>query len=171
MGKKLVLPLLDVLSEVKQGKGDDRQKPTLEGARQRLGGRPADGPPFSDKRPGCIVLCGDGPGAIVYASDIEVHVLIDATPRGGRMRRVTVKDVTAFTGEVPEGLASVADDARVFAMLAENQHIRYADEAGTLRAAKLVEKCRYGALVARDDGTIVAVGFRKLWPAQRGDAS
>jgi len=29
---------------------------------------------------------------------------------------------------------------------------------------KVVEKCRWGALILRDDGSIVSVGFRKLWP-------
>ena len=32
------------------------------------------------------------------------------------------------------------------------------------------EKCRYGALVAKDDGAVLAVGFRKLWPVAHGDA-
>jgi hypothetical protein len=43
--------------------------------------------------------------------------------------------------------------------------VRYADDAGALIDGKLIEKCRWGALVARDDGAVVAVGFRKLWPA------
>ena len=49
--------------------------------------------------------------------------------------------------------------------------MRYADDDRGLRDAKLVEKCRYGALVARDDGTIVAGGFRKLWPATSSGAA
>jgi len=33
---------------------------------------------------------------------------------------------------------------------------------------KVVEKCRWGALVLREDGAVVAVGFRKLWPSPTG---
>lgn len=59
----------------------------------------------------------------------------------------------------------LAAEARVFGGMVEGQAIRYADDAGTLMDGKLIEKCRWGALVARDDGAVVAVGFRKLWPA------
>ncbi len=155
MGKKL-LPLLE-------------KKPTLENARARLGGKATGGAPIGGRSPGCIVLLGDKPAAIVFASDVEVHVLLDATARGARMRKARLAEVTLYSGEIPAELASIADDASVFALLAEGQQVRYADDTGALREAKLVEKCRYGALVARDDGTIVAVGFRNVHPVRAED--
>ena len=62
-------------------------------------------------------------------------------------------------------LSALATDASVFARLGEGDSVRYSDDTGAFRDATLIEKCLYGALVARVDGTIVAVGFRKLWPA------
>jgi hypothetical protein len=32
-----------------------------------------------------------------------------------------------------------------------------------------VEKCRFGALVERGDGTVLGVGFRRLWSAGTND--
>ena len=70
-------------------------------------------------------------------------------------------------GEVAIELEKIAGDARLFGQLAEGQPVRYADDAGALVNGKVVEKCRWGALVLRDDGAVVAVGFRKLWPSPR----
>jgi hypothetical protein len=38
------------------------------------------------------------------------------------------------------------------------------DADGNPSEGTLFEKCRYGALIARDDRQIMAVGFRKLYP-------
>jgi hypothetical protein len=91
---------------------------------------------------------------------------------GSRLKRLAPEDIeTACNADAPEALALVAADARVFWLLVEGQSVRWADGEGALRDGKLVEKCRYGALVLRADGAIIAVGFRKLWPvAGTGDA-
>ena len=79
--------------------------------------------------------------------------------------------VDLHDGAAPTALAKIAADAHIFSRLAEGEQIRYADDSGGLLAGKLVEKCRYGALVVRDDGAVVAVGFRKLWPAAAAGAA
>lgn len=107
-------------------------------------------------------------GVVVFASRSEVHVLLD----GVRLRRlppsdVTVADVKDVSDEAVE-IEKIAGDARLFGQLAEGQAVRYADDAGSLVSGKLIEKCRWGALVQREDGAVVAVGFRKLWPLRSG---
>lgn len=159
--------MLDVMAKPRR-ESDDKRKPTLEAARQRLGGR---APTAGGRAPGTIVELSGKPAAIVFASDTELHVLIDATEKGARMRKTKPELVGVWSGDVPAMLGKMATDASVFARLLEGQNVRYADDSGALRAARLIEKCRYGALVARDDGTIVAVGFRKLWPGSSGEAS
>jgi hypothetical protein len=95
-----------------------------------------------------------------------VHVLLDPA----RVRRFAPGELAHESDAVPAALFGIAGEARVFGLLTEGQVVRYADPAGTLQDGKLVERCRYGALVLRDDGVVVAVGFRKLWPAKAGHA-
>ena len=96
-----------------------------------------------------------------------VYGLIDGT----KLRRVPPAAVERNEGATPSALSTIAADAHVFARLAEGQPVRYADDSGGLLGGKLIEKCRYGALVVRDDGAVVAVGFRKLWPATSAGAA
>jgi hypothetical protein len=174
VGKKIVLPLLDELARRDPGKpGADRapkKKPSIDVARSRLGGRAQDaGAPPPGVAPGTVVVLprDASVGVVVYANAREAHVLFERS----RLKRLAPEDLAAHDGEPPGDLGKVAADARVFWMLSEGQPVRYADDGGSLRDGKLVEKCRYGALVLRDDGGIVAVGFRKLWPvATAGDA-
>jgi hypothetical protein len=165
VGKKINLPLFD--------KDDDAPKseprPSLDAARKRLGGRiGTDGPALPGVEPGRVVTFASKTGAhgtavVLVASAFEVHVL-----QGTRLRRLKPDAIGEHSGEVPGDLIQVASDARVFGSLSEGQDIRYADETGHFTRGKLIEKCRYGGLVARTDGVIVAVGFRKLWPAANG---
>src|SRR5690606_32733124 len=107
------------------------------------------------------------PGVVVFASKTEVHVL----QSGIRLRRLPPSDLTIVTetsGELADELEKIAGDARLFGQLSEGQTVRYAEDSGTLVTGKVVEKCRWGALVLRDDGAVVAVGFRKLWPSPSG---
>lgn len=142
------------------------KKPSLDAARARLGGRSEAGPPPPGFSPGLAVTFalpgGERRAAIViYAGADEIHVLLDPL----RLRRFTSADLTPHEGALDDELTKLAADARLFGMLTEGQAIRYADDAGALVDGKLIEKCRWGALVAREDGAVVAVGFRKLWPA------
>ena len=177
MDKRIKLPLLaDTWStrasdSLKKAVPD--KKPSLDDARNRLGGRTTDeDAPPAGIGPGVIVqvLANDGSkhvAVVMFANSSEVHVLIDGT----KLRRVPPEAVEQNEGATPSSLSRIAADAHVFARLAEGQPVRYADDSGGLLGGKLVEKCRYGALVVRDDGAVVAVGFRKLWPATSAGAA
>jgi hypothetical protein len=81
----------------------------------------------------------------------------------GIVRRIRRSSALPLAAPPSLGVASIAEDARVFGGLSEGQRVGYHDEAGTGEAL-LVEKCRFGALLQRDDGTIMGVGFRRVWP-------
>ncbi|MBX3199435.1 MAG: hypothetical protein KF894_14980 [Labilithrix sp.] len=182
VGKKVNLPLFADPATVATPAREIRKRPSIDAARARLGGRVSeiDAPP-AGLAPGVLVTfpratpaaraAGDErriPGVIVFASQHEIHVLLD----GARLRRLPPSDVALHEGgEVAVELEKIAGDARLFGQIVEGQTIRYADDAGGLVNGKVVEKCRWGALVLRDDGAVVAVGFRKLWPAPSGGAA
>jgi hypothetical protein len=159
--KKVSLP---VVASAAGASRDER--PTLEVARRRLGGRAeaaASGaaPPFA---PGAVVEIDGRAAVVVCATARELYALFDAT----RMTRVPPERAVARRGPPPADLADLAGDAGVFGLLAEGERVRYQADGDTLREGTLFEKCRHGALVARADGAVIAVGFRKLWPAAGG---
>ena len=184
VGKKVNLPLFSDPAVVATPAKDVRKKPSIDAARARLGGRISeiDMPPAGFV-PGVVVtfpLASSATrtqddsrrisGVVVFASRNEVHVLLD----GIRLRRLSPADVTIVNvKETPDPLEleKIAGDARLFGQLAEGQSVRYADDTGPLVNGKVVEKCRWGALILRDDGAVVAVGFRKLWPSPTGSAA
>lgn len=142
------------------------KKPSIEVARSRLGGKLDAGPPPPGFAPGRIVSFALPGGrrrvaVVVYAGSDEIHILLDPI----RLRRMQPDEIGVHEGAVDDEMTKLAADAHVFGLLVEGQSIRYADDGGALVDGKLIEKCRWGALVARDDGAVVAVGFRKLWPA------
>jgi hypothetical protein len=69
----------------------------------------------------------------------------------------------ARPAQLPE-LLGVAADVRVFASLNEGARVRYSATSDSMEEGTLVEKCRYGALILRDDNTLMGVGFRRIWP-------
>lgn len=147
----------------------EKKRPSIDAARTRLGGAIGDHDLPRGLAPGVLVTfpLARGrrlPGVVVFASTKEVHVLLD----GARLRRLAPESVEIHQGEVETDLAKIAADARLFGMLVTGQDVRYADDSGELVAGKIVEKCRWGALVVRDDGVVVAVGFRKIWPSPEG---
>lgn len=173
MRKKL--PVLDRVfdREADAPRAEKKKRPSVDAARARLGGRDDKaGSPPPGLGPGAYVEAIGQSGApevavVVFANAEEAHVLLD----GARLKKMPYAALSPRSDEPAGVLAKISADARVFAMLVEGQAVRYADDGGTLRAGNLVEKCRYGALVLRDDGAIVAVGFRKLWPVPTaGDA-
>lgn len=169
VGKKVNLPLLDK-RESDAPKKKTGKKPSVEAARARLGGRlVAEDAPPPGLAPGVVVDLTLPSGllraaVVVFAGTKETHVLFD----GMRLRRVAPAALSLHEGEVAEELARIAADARLFGMIVEGMPVRYSDDEGKLVDGKVVEKCRWGALVLRDDGAVIAVGFRKLWPAPTG---
>jgi hypothetical protein len=154
MERKRPLPLIDTPA-----------RPSIDAARARLGGRiPVDAAPLPGFPPGTVVRSGDSRGVVVFASTDEAHVLLDAA----RLRRLSPGELTIDTASAE--LAALADDARVFGTLTEGLPVRYKSDQGQLVVGRVVEKCRWGALVEREDGVVVAVGFRKLWPLPTSSA-
>jgi hypothetical protein len=128
--------------------------------RKRLGGRATSDPGAGEV---VRIVRGTAPdvlGVVLFASGDELHVLTDEVT----VRRTSRTHVSPAHGTSSEALASLAADARVFGSLLEGQRVRYVDGA-SLAEGTLVEKCRYGAIVVRDDRTLMGIGFRMIWPA------
>lgn len=97
-------------------------------------------------------------GVVLYGQGDEVHVFSNA----GWVRRTTT-DALIHVDEPGAELCTVANDVRVFAALEEGHRVRFQDLSGVAQGT-LIEKCRYGAVVRRDDATVMGVGFRRIWP-------
>jgi hypothetical protein len=132
-----------------------RPRSTLEAVRARLGGRARTDPQAG--RVVCFLDTG-ATGVVLFGHGDEVHVFSNA----GWVRRTTADAVTAVD-EPAEDLHAVANDVRVFAALEEGNRVRFQDLGGMAQGT-LIEKCRYGAVVRRDDETVMGVGFRRIWP-------
>jgi hypothetical protein len=143
---------------------DSLRKPTVDAIRKRLGGRASTEAGAGD----VVVITTDGgatlTGVVLFVRGEDLDVWIDQN-RVRRSRRSTTRTVSA---PVPRELTDIANDARVFAGLMEGQRVRYQHDDG-LGEGLLVEKCRFGALLQRDDGVLVGVGFRKIWPASTAE--
>jgi len=100
-------------------------------------------------------------GAVVFADETSVDVWIG----DGRIRRVRSADVSIASDVGAHPLAAVAADARIFATLSEGARVRFLSPTGVTLEGTLTEKCRYGALVLGLDGKLLAVSFRRLFPA------
>ena len=161
-GHKLSLPLF---AEISVGDPTTPQtRPTIERARQRLGGRG-----YSLAGIGRIVLV-DSPrvgklvGVLIFASETEHDVLLES----GVVRRTSRGSSLPYGGEVPDLLSRFAADVQVFATLREQDALCFEFAPGKTATGTLIEKCRYGALVGTAEGRVLAVGFRKLWPRASG---
>ena len=136
---------------------DPAQRPrsTLDAVRARLGGRAR-----TDLQAGRVVCFLDtgATGVVLFGHGDEVHVFSNA----GWVRRTT-SDLLTPVDEPAADLHEVANDVRVFAALEEGNRVRFQDLSGIAQGT-LIEKCRYGAVVRRDDQTVMGVGFRRIWP-------
>lgn len=136
----------------------DLGPPTIEEARHGLGGRAS-----TEDRAGARVRVADArgglvEGVVVFASPAEDDVWIGE----GRFRRVPPSQCVALDRGDP-ALDAIEADARRFAALREGEPVRFLDRSGREREGTVVEKCRYGALVA-DGSRILAVSFRRVAP-------
>lgn len=143
MGKKRALPVATPAS-------------TIERARQKLGGTGT-----TDARSGRTVRDASGVvGIILYASGDDLDVIVGSA---GVVRRTKASawNEAEVDSEALGDLAGVVSDVASFARLAVGDRVTFRDGERT-GAGVLFEKCRYGGLVARDDESIVAVGYRGL---------
>ena len=101
-------------------------------------------------------------GVLVFATNEDADVWVGE----GRLHRVPHARIRG-TEAASHGhaLADVAADALVFSTLAEGTRIRFVDRKGAMQAGLLAEKCRYGALVENEEKRILAISFRRIWPA------
>lgn len=163
-GSKRSLPLLVALHGP-GGVADGGEPLHLERARKRLGGAATSGV-------GCgriVEVTGAGSvpvlGVVLHQTDADIDVWVgEALVRRTRHEKVTAVDASAR--EVSDATLRAASDARVFGSIERGARVLYDAGEGRVAEGLLVEKCRYGGLVARDDGGVMAVGFRRLWPAE-----
>jgi len=126
---------------------------TLARTRARLGDRVS-----SHGDAGAIVSIERGGrkcvGVVLWSDDTSCDVWLgdDVTKR---TRLDLAEPATAPAGSL---IALVAADARWFASLEEGRDVCFDGDT----EGRLLEKCRWGALVARADGKIFAVGFRRF---------
>jgi hypothetical protein len=157
--KKLFLPLTQAVA-------DAVAPPTVDSMRKRLGGRVSQ---EVGSELGSIVTVTGGVapriGVILASSGARCDVFLER----GLVKRTSRATLSAFVGAAPLELSRVAEQATVFGQLFEGQsvHVERSDGAG-LRGI-LREKCRYGALVETNTGTLLGVGFQRLWPAPQDD--
>jgi hypothetical protein len=103
-------------------------------------------------------------GVVLWCSEEHCDVWFD----DGSARRVRADAVASYAGSAPDVLSRLAAEVRIFASLAEGDMVRWERAHGLSPAVGegcIVEKCRYGAIIVTRDGKLVAVGFRRLWPA------
>ena len=150
-----------------------RSAPTVDAVRARLGGRARDDE--RDPAVGTLVrypVEGDPAGLLGSLAPVGVVLFaregsLDVWAGGGRVRKVPRERATT---EAPEAnpseetleMHAVAADALAFHSLREGARVRFTT-GGTMGEGTLVERCRFGALVLRDDGSVAGVGFRALW--------
>lgn len=135
----------------------------LERARQRLGGEA-----LSNVGAGRLVELyfeGKPPamGVVLHQTEREVDVWLGATV----VRRTRIESavpVDSTTREISNEMLKAAAEARVFGAIERGRPVLYDAGGGAVAEGRVVERCRYGALVARPDGSVLAIGFRRLWP-------
>lgn len=135
------------------------KRPSVDLVRHRLGGRASTEPGA-----GALVAldAGGSPrlGVVLFVRGDA----LDVWSEPGVVRRVLRSSARPSAHEAAsDALLAVAADAQVFASLAEGAPVGYHD-GDRLGEGRLVEKCRFGGIVERTDGTLMGVGFRKLWP-------
>jgi hypothetical protein len=155
MARKLSLPLFSPPSAA---------LPTVDAMRKQLGGRASTEPGAGD----AVTLVTDGgarmTGVVLFVRGEDLDVWVEHN----MVRRARRASTAPLDAPLPRDLAPIAADVRVFAELSEGQRVRYLD-GDRVGEGTLVEKCRFGALIERDDGKLLGLGFRRLWPASASD--
>jgi hypothetical protein len=148
MAKRLFLPLSPTKAD---------QLPTVDAVRKRLGGRAGTEPGAGE-----VVSFRDDrgferTGVVLFVRGAE----LDVWAAGDLVRRLRREETRAADGALEAKVFEVSRDACTFAALAEGDRVRFEHASGP-GEGRLVEKCRFGALVERGDGTVLGVGFRRL---------
>jgi hypothetical protein len=132
----------------------DDKRLSLARARQKLGGHAA-----SHGDAGQLVRVFRSEerrvGVVVWSDDASCDVCLERDRIVRVAKRETVPAVVVATSP----LVPIAHAAKRFSALREGETVHVDGHA-----VKVVEKCRWGALVARADGTILAIAFQRLTP-------
>ena len=122
---------------------------TLARAREKLGGRvPSHG------RGGEVVRVGEEVGVVLWSDESRCDVWIG----NDRIKRVRPDEASRATSAQAIAMLPIAADARAFADLEEGTQVVFDEKV----PGRLLEKCRWGGLVATSDGRVFAVGFRRF---------
>ena len=149
--------------------------PTAIEMRKRLGGRVAGEPALiTSEGPlplGSVVVVDGARGApregvLLTVVEGSADIYVEA----GLVKRVKAELVMPSRGASPPALAGISESAVVFGSLVEGQEVEIERADGTIVRGTLVEKCRYGSLVELEDGSLLGVGFKKIWPAHAPSA-
>lgn len=133
----------------------DLATPTLQRMRTRLGG-----PATARDRAGAIVRLDDGPPTVLlYEEGDAAHLWAG----DGTVRRVDRQRVRPHHEPPPDDVLAIAVELRTFAALERGTRVAFGGPDGKAEEGTLVERCRLGGLVARDDGSVLGVGFRRVW--------
>ena len=148
MAKRLFLPLSPARTD---------ERPAVDAVRKRLGGRAA-----TEEGAGEVVSFRDDrgferTGVVLFARGAEIDVWCE----GDLVRRLRREEARAADGALDAKVFEVSRDARAFAALGEGDRVRFQHTQGP-GEGRLVEKCRFGGLVERADGSLLGVGFRRL---------
>ena len=134
--------------------------PTVDEMRIRLGGRAR-----TVARAGELV-------SFVEAGETRIGVIVasagdcvDVWIVPADLRRIPPADLHHCEGPPGRDLQAVVMSLKIFASLWEGQRVLIASRYGGSITATVRHKCRYGAIVVRDDGVVMGAGFRALFPA------
>lgn len=162
MARRLALPTL----RPSLGIPTHAQSPTLARARERLGGPlPPAAADLAHRDAGGVVAVPDASGKAVLGVVLcgDEHTC-DVWLESGFVKRTRREAVLPAKVGATSPLARIAADALVFGRLGSGQRVRFEPPGREPEVGLLFEKCRYGALIATDSGTVFAVGFRRIWP-------
>jgi hypothetical protein len=146
----LRLPLIETIEA-------QLRKPTIDAMRARLGGRESS-PPDAGKTVSWVSPDGQTRTGVILAGSNDERFMWTTD---GVVRRAERRDLREMDSYIPADLVVAASEIRAFASLAEGDSV-LVDEASHQVEMLLIEKCRFGALVAREDGSVLGVGFRKV---------
>jgi hypothetical protein len=160
---KRILPLLNAVTIHVEPAST---RPHLEQARRSLGGSAAE-----CASAGRVVEVEVAPGVrkhgvVLCTMDGTVDVWFgDRSVRRSPTSHVSSADLDPSA--MSDELLSASTDARIFGGIRVGERVCYRVGEGSVLEGTLIERCRYGGIVARDDGALLALGFRRLWPTRQ----
>ena len=141
--------------------GDERPLTLVEAAHLAYGGRGASAAGIGE-----LVLVRDAAGAeqaavVLFVEGDELDVILDDRTLAHTPRECC----RPLAPPHPLALTSLRADALRFSRIDELDRVRFR-VGSRVEHGMLAEKCRHGAIVMRDDGSLQGVSFRDLNPGE-----